>query len=117
MWLFTKYGFYSIVRAPAADGQPLDTMAIRARRIEDLEALRSFVPIGHIVKTPERDYPFRCFLTPGECSAMLSDMGETIDYENFKEKISTQSRFRARLYGVIWTVMQNLEVRQRKGEY
>jgi hypothetical protein len=117
MWLFTKYGFYSIVRAPAADGQPPDTMAIRARRLQDLEALRPFTPIGSIVKTPERDYPFRCFLTSEQTCTLLSDLGETIDYENFKEKISAQSRFRARLYGVIWTVMQNLEVRQRKGEY
>ena len=110
MWLFTKQGFYSVVLAADGDGQPPDTLAVRARRRQDLEALRRLAPaLGRIVSLRHRDYPFRCFIRRKDFSRLLADLGGKIDYENFKDKIDSKSRFRARLYGVVWGVMQHLE--------
>ena len=110
MWLFTKHGFYSVVLALKQDGQPPNTLAVRARRRQDLESLRPLAPaLGKIVSLRHRDYPFRCFIRREDFSRLLADLGGKIDYENFKDKISSKSRFRARLYGVVWGVMRHLE--------
>ena len=110
MWLFTKQGFYSVVLAADRDGQPPDTLAVRARRRQDLESLRRLAPaLGQIVSMHHRDYPFRCFIRRDEFCRLLADLGGKIDYENFKDTIASKSQFRARLYGVVWGVMRHLE--------
>ena len=110
MWLFTKQGFYSVVLAADRDGQPPDTLAVRARRRQDLESLRRLAPaLGQIVSMHHRDYPFRCFIRRDEFCRLLADLGEKIDYENFKDTIASKSPARARLYAVVWGVMQDLE--------
>ena len=92
------------------DGQPPDTLAVRARRRQDLESLRRLAPaLGQIVSLRHRDYPFRCFIRREDFSRLRADLGGKIDYENFKDKIAAKSRFRARLYGVVWGVMRHLE--------
>jgi len=110
MWLFTKQGFYSVVLAADGDGQPPDTLAVRARRRQDLEALRRLAPaLGRIVSLRHRDYPFRCFIRRKDFSRLLADLGGKIDYENFKNKIASKSRPRAWLYGIVWGVVKHLE--------
>jgi len=110
MWLFTKQGFYSVVLAADGDGQPPDTLAVRARRRQDLEALRRLAPaLGQIVSLRHRDYPFRCFIQREHFSRLLANLGGKIDYENFKEEIDSKSKARAKLYGIVWGVMRNLE--------
>ena len=115
IWLFTKHGFCSVLLALKQDGQPPDTLAVRARRRQDLESLRRLAPaLGQIVSLRHRDYPFRCFIRREDFSRLLADLGGKIDYENFKDKISSKSRFRARLYGVVWGVMKHLEGQHSK---
>ena len=76
MWLFTKQGFYSVVLAADRDGQPPDTLAVRARRRQDLESLRRMAPaLGQIVSLRHRDYPFRCFIRREGFSRLLADLG------------------------------------------
>ena len=110
MWLFAKQGFYSVVLAADRDGQPPDTLAVRARRRQDLESLRRLAPaLSVVVSMRHRDYPFRCFIRREDFSRLLADLGGKIDYENFKEEIASKSRFRAKLYGIVWGVMKHLE--------
>ena len=109
MWLFTKHGFYSVVLAPKQDGQPPDTLAVRARRRQDLGSLRRLAPaLGRIVSLRDRDYTFRCFIRREDFSRLLADLSGKIDYENFKEEIASKCRSRAWLYGVVWGVMKRL---------
>ena len=76
MWLFTKQGFYSVVLAADRDGQPPDTLAVRARRRQDLESLRRLAPaLGQIVFLRHRDYPFRCFIRREDFNLLLATLG------------------------------------------
>jgi hypothetical protein len=50
MWIFTRYGFYSIACASAANGSPDPrTLLIRARRLDHLQKLQArFTKITNI---------------------------------------------------------------------
>ena len=73
MWIMTKYGFFSIVRARSnrvSDRIQVrphpNLMMIRARNRDHLEALRAaFTLSGDIVATKNTDYPYRVDLVAG----------------------------------------------------
>ena len=56
MWLFTKFGFYSVVQKPGED-----CLTVRSRVREDLDPLREqYLPnLGQTLDHVETDYPFR----------------------------------------------------------
>src|SRR3954454_8877964 len=59
MWLFTTIGFFSVVADPAH----ADTLKVRARAREDLEALRDhYLPDLEVVESGRTDYRFRAFV-------------------------------------------------------
>lgn len=79
MWIYTKYGFYSIVF------KPNEGWHIRARVKEDLkriglEALESY---------KGSDYPWRAIVGKQEIDRIFNLLGESIDYSNFKGQISS----------------------------
>jgi hypothetical protein len=63
MWLFTRYGFYSIACANKPDGSlDTQTVMVRARRIAHLRSLQKRFPAlaaGEILTWPKRDYRYR----------------------------------------------------------
>lgn len=107
MWLFTPFGFYSVVRD--STGKKL---MVRARVREDLDRLRDvYLPSLSVTKaTPERDYPFRAFVEPPKFGAALAQIGKDIDYRNFKAKVGVQlGDRRERLYEKVWDVMRKVK--------
>jgi hypothetical protein len=111
MWIFTKFGFFSVVREAGND-----TLMVRARVHADLvQAVRYMgIPDGAIVRTPMRDYPYRVFVTRKQVATLvLESVGaDVLDYTNFKSEVAVtpgQGRTRANLYHDVWEVMCRAE--------
>ncbi len=83
MWLFTKQGFYSIVRK---DG---DEWHVRARARTDLENLNRLAETGHAIHRSEgADYRWRMVVSGAEARALVGKLAEDIDYANFKGAVA-----------------------------
>lgn len=106
MWLFTPTGFLSIV----ADKNHPRHALVRARVLEDLEAFCERTGAPAPLETPERDYRFRTSVPFAVLAADLAHQAAGIDYPNFKDEVAArQGNDRARRYGRIWSVMNDLQ--------
>jgi hypothetical protein len=107
MWLFTTIGFFSVV----ADLAHPDTLKVRARAREDLEALRDhYLPDLEIVETGHTDYRFRAFVHRDEWTHAVRALAADIDYPNFKSAVGQrQGAARAKRYAEVWQVMYGLQ--------
>jgi hypothetical protein len=111
MWLFTKVGFFSVVlETYKTKGTP--RLVVRARVKADLDALRAtYAPrLGETVQEPNRDYPYRAFITKKALAGVLERVVEDIDYGNFKNTVrQAQGSAREHLYHEVWAVMNGAE--------
>lgn len=83
MWLFTKQGFYSIVRKED------DEWHVRARARSDLENLNRLAGTGHAIHRSEgADYRWRMVVPGAEARALVGRLAEDIDYANFKGAVA-----------------------------
>ena len=83
MWLFTKQGFYSIVRK--GDGR----WHIRARARKDLENLNRLAGTDHAIhRSDGADYRWRLVVPGAEAQALIAQLAADIDYPNFKEAVA-----------------------------
>jgi len=107
MWLFTTIGFFSVVEDP----EHPDTLKIRARAREDLEALRDqHLPDLEIVESEHTDYRFRAFVRRDEWEHAVRSLVADIDYPNFKSAVGQrQGHARAGRYAQVWQVMYGLQ--------
>jgi hypothetical protein len=114
MWLFTKYGFFSVVCARKNNGLSSDvdteTLMIRARSKNHLENLiNSFQDLNdcQIATTHDTDYRYRIFVPKKTWSNVMLDLSSEIDYGNFKSKVhkSLQDQEFSHCLGDIWSVM------------
>ena len=123
MWLFTQYGFFSAVCARQGDGshgQPVDPdrIMIRARRREHLDRLlarfaEAFDGI-EVHESTATDYRFRIFVDKTDWADVLQDLGDELDYDNFKSAVAnrltsdTDGDYENALHDV-WEVMYGLQ--------
>lgn len=116
MWLFTKVGFFSVVkRSEDIHG----ILQIRARIKEDLINLLNayFEKDGSgkdkkrkIHEDSRRDYPYRILVTPDELTALFIRLASDIDYSNFKDEVEKrQGKARHDLYLEVWSTMNGAE--------
>ena len=107
MWLFTSLGFFSVV---AHRDEP-DTLLIRARAREDLEALRDrHLPDLELVENAGSDYRWRGFVSREGLERVAAGLAADIDYPNFKDAVAhRQGASRAHLYHDVWNVMYRLQ--------
>ena len=110
MWLFTKAGFFSVVKK---GGKPDKPLCIRSRVREDLENLREMEPsLDEVTEEAGTDYPYRIYATYGQVQTLMALMVEDVTYSNFKDVVAKQQGYeRAHLYGEVWGVMFNAEAR------
>jgi hypothetical protein len=103
MWLITRYGLFSIVcahlpenrtrqrRMRFAEPEPdRDTLMIRARNVQHLEALRDRFPGLRTYPTHTNtgtDYPVRLIVPKEFVTGMLAELATEIDYSNFKNAV------------------------------
>lgn len=94
MWMFTKYGFYSVVSAlKAPEYQEIDPakVCVRARNRNHLVALLERFPglipaSSEIVETTNRDYRYRILADSREWIATAMELSRDISYDNFKDE-------------------------------
>jgi hypothetical protein len=118
MWLFTQYGFYSVVCARDLHGNATrvdpNTFMVRARSRSHLESLQKRFPqlaslaIGETTNT---DYRFRIVVPKPVWIEVTQELTAEIDYGNFKDRAYSQSgddRYVHALHDV-WEVMERLQ--------
>ncbi len=122
MWVFTKYGFFSVVCARQGSGkrgQPVDPnrMMIRARVRGHLEALKKrfseFLGQCAIQEFSGTDYAFRIFVPKAVWSQVLASLAEEADYDNFKSEVARHQGNAGAAYEhslhAVWSVMYRLQ--------
>lgn len=112
MWLFTTFGFFSIVQK-----QPGDLLTVRARVRADLERLREHLPsMSEIVEGAGTDYPYRTTVERERFAEALAALGRSIDYSNFKEAVADElGPAREALCHEVWSAMQGAEAAEERG--
>ncbi len=112
MWLFTRFGFYSVT-VSRVDRTKIQ---IRARSRQDLERLARFaaekasLQLGEIIVTPHSDYHYRLICSRPEWTNLAALLAEDIDYSNFKNQIHDSQRHQ--LYLEVWRIMEKLQSQQ-----
>jgi len=101
MWLMTRHGFYSVVEKPRGQIQ------VRSRERQDLENLVERVPLPEatIVDTPHADYAARIIGDRATLLRILEFLGDTVDYDNFKNRIDATKDQAHKPYHKVWQVM------------
>ncbi len=117
MWIYTVFGFYSVVqnRNKGKEGQ----LMVRARFREDLDRLREkYLPRLSETKAFKKgsysDYPFRAYVGKMAFANALWKIAADIDYTNFKNEVGkVQGWDREGVYMKVWSVMKDSEVEKR----
>jgi hypothetical protein len=96
MWIFTRYGFYSIAVANKSDqpGAPPDAslLMIRARsraHIENLRARFAELRGTEIQVWPHRDYNFRILVAKEIWVQVIAELAREQTWSNFKNQVAT----------------------------
>lgn len=117
MWVFTRYGFYSIACASKSDGS-LDNQSVmvRARCIAHLRSLQERFPalaIGNILELPNRDYRYRLIIPKASWTAIVGELAQEQEWSNFKDEVAKYQGASGRGYvGAlhdVWGVMHRLQ--------
>jgi hypothetical protein len=126
MWVFTEYGFFSIVRVRESNSQVL----VRARSRRDLEELLhrheermrarhpdtpNSIPfkLPDIIETTDSDYRFRVFMEDSDVGLIMLNEVMGITYDNFKNRVAKVSGHeRASDLHHVWDVMYRVQLRE-----
>jgi hypothetical protein len=106
MWLCTQHGFYSIVQKQKGE------FHIRARLKRDLENLQRLGGFSwKIHRTAPADYRWRVVIDQADVIAILVNLGEAIDYSNFKSRIHElpDQEEKSSAYGTLWSNLYQLQ--------
>jgi hypothetical protein len=120
MWLFTRYGFFSVACAHRADGtlDPL-TVMIRARRVAHLRMLQKRFPAlaSQEVRTkPDADYRHRIVISKVLWAEIVAELVQEQEWSNFKNEVARYqgtagSDYSGALHRV-WNIMFDLQGRE-----
>lgn len=124
MWIFTKYGFNSVV-SPQEDDGDLDRQVdpsrvmVRCRLREHIEALKERFPdliADYDIKESSRaDYAFRMLVDKRVWSQLLLRLNDELEYDNFKSEVARFRGDKDTAYvdslHEVWSVMHTLQER------
>jgi len=124
MWIFTRYGFYSIACANKAGSGGIDpnTVMVRSRLKEHLLNLQERFKDTAIAKlsigdSTHTDYRYRIVMPKADWVAALSEMATEQTWSNFKNESATFARIHklstryVHALHDIWDVMFRLQAR------
>jgi hypothetical protein len=103
MWLFTPFGFFSVVQKKNESD-----LTIRSRVRADLEALQArYLPkCGQIIDGGGTDYQFRVKTSHTDLAGAMAQIVKDIKYNNFKDAVEDeQGRKRHDVYLKVWRVL------------
>jgi hypothetical protein len=106
MWLFTKHGFYSIVRKSAEEYH------IRARVKQDLQNLKNLLELTDpIHESRTADYRYRMIVGKKVYLSVMAVVTRSVNYDNFKNTVAMTEDQRSKLeaYHTIWAEMMKLQ--------
>jgi hypothetical protein len=117
MWLFTRYGLYSIACANKPGGSvDTETVMVRARRIAHLRSLQKRFPGlagGEILTWPKRDYRYRLIVPKKSWVAIIGELAQEQEWSNFKNEAAkyqgTPGADYVRVLHDVWSVMNRLQ--------
>jgi hypothetical protein len=112
MWIFTPFGFFSIVQRRGDK-----TLTVRARAKGDLDLLReSYLPsLSPTVATPKADYPHRATVNHQSLATALGRLARNIDYPNFKDEVRrVQGDDREQVYERVWSVVREVTALEKR---
>ena len=117
MWIFTRYGFYSLASANKPDGSlDKETVMVRGRSKAHLQNLRDRFPViaeAEIVTMAERDYRYRLVIPKREWVPILAEMAEEQEWSNFKDEaaahLGKEGNSYTRALHDIWKIMYRLQ--------
>src|SRR5687767_11117776 len=94
MWLFTKYGFFSVVSArDSSGGVDIATLQVRARLRGHLVSLiERFELAAEVVETRDADYRFRILVPKTTWSTVAGELATEINYANFKGEVARRGK-------------------------
>jgi 8-oxo-dGTP pyrophosphatase MutT (NUDIX family) len=106
MWIFTTFGFFSIVQKQSSD----DFLTIRVRAAGDLDRLRERVPqLSPTITGGGSDYPYRATIPHAELALALANIIREIRYSNFKSAAAKElGNARTPYLHQVWDVMYKL---------
>lgn len=96
MWLFTKHGYYAIVK----DYKDENVYWIRARLKEDLENLLALTSLKNteIIFKEYADYKFRLKVSKDEFNELMVILANNLDYSNFKNMMDDNANQRHKIF-------------------
>ncbi|HCR9779068.1 TPA: NUDIX hydrolase [Pseudomonas aeruginosa] len=106
MWLFTKFGFFSVVKKGTNDD-----LTIRSRTRSDLDRIRNhYLPSLSASRAHEgTDYPWRATASASALAEAMSAIAQDIDYANFKDEVAfSLGKDRAKRYGRVWSALYDM---------
>lgn len=106
MWIFTTFGFFSIVQKPGDE-----QLTVRARAKADLDALRSqYLPsLSATIEGAGTDYRYRATVPRADVAEAMSRIVADLTYANFKSEVARRAgHARAKHYSRVWDVMYDL---------
>jgi len=117
MWVFTRYGFYSIACADKPDGSLHDQpLMVRARCKSHLRNLQKRFPalaVGDIVELPQHDYRYRLIIPKASWITILGELAQEQTWSNFKNEAARFQGKSGRGYvdalHEVWAVMHRLQ--------
>lgn len=101
MWVFTEFGFFSIVAHRDKPG----FLLVRSRVRADLVRFSKILPgTRRICSTPEADYAYRLVAPADDVASALEQTARSIDYDNFKARVvERQGVERENVYMGVWS--------------
>jgi len=96
MWIFTKHGYFAIVR----DYNDENIYWLRARLKSDLENIVALMEIENndIIHKDYADYKFRLKLSKKEYQEFMTIIADQLDYSNFKSMMDNNSEQRHKIF-------------------
>jgi hypothetical protein len=106
MWIFTTFGFFSVVQKKPTD----DFLTVRARDPKDLDRLRERIPELGSTEIKGGDYCCRARLSRPAFAAGLAAIASEISYDNFKNAVQrSMGSDRARIYHDVWAAAHRIQ--------
>ncbi len=122
IWIFTEHGFLSVVaydtsrdrdmneRTKALVDTGADLLLARTRDEGDMQRLQALLPQVEYTRTDNADYRYRTVLTKPEWLDFISQVTDTLDYANFKDRVTEAlGRDRHDLLMRVWSTMRELQ--------
>jgi hypothetical protein len=122
MWIFTRYGFYSVVCARQGGGSKPDPdlLMVRARVLAHIENLQGRFPAlaGYAVRSDlGTDYRYRIIVPKTVWKEAAAAMAEELSYSNFKNEaarfLGDNGRDYVHALHEIWGVMYGIQSREK----